>query len=604
MERARPASSVVILLTLALVGYEGQGARAAEKSSALCEPTPLEPGMEPQEKADLLEPPRLLRRASLALLGVPPTDDELAAQEAAGDEAAQLAYVDTFVAQALENPLFYRTMFELGREWFNLPLVPSTADAPEYGPEQQRSLTRCAAGTAHADAWHYSRERVGGEDVCRGQHADGSAVEVLTVEPWWAPGTEVTLLGDAASTTAKALVMDPNGGNTVLVDCNGRPDGSCGCGPNAVRCHADFQKYPGNEEYVHWNENGQRRLLSEEPARLFAHLAWHDRPATDLILESYSVGPTNLQAAYVMQGIEAGTLSLLSDDSWWRPSRYSAAPVDPLHEAGDPTAWREFQVPALNPALLADRDYTFDPRSEPGPMRGIPAAGMLTSPGFLDALPRERLRAARALENLACEVLAPPIGLAFNEYKRDPYSEGPCQHCHTRIDPAAIHFKRWAKQGNAFEGWGARYLMPGIGSVGQLDKAWRTGQYPYGGDPYSHWNRWYVHDTGMTPVTQEQIDADPAVVFIDFLPAEQTLLGQHGDGTVGPLGFAKIIVAAGAFDRCLVRKLHLQVLGRDLDPATEAGYLDALTATFIGGDRKMRPFIQALTQSELFRRGL
>ena len=139
---------------------------------------------------------------------------------------------------------------------------------------------------------------------------------------------------------------------------------------------------------------------------------------------------------------------------------------------------------------------------------------------------------------------------------------------------------------------------------GQLDKAWRTGEYPYGGDPYSHWNRWYVHDTGMTPVTQEQIDADPAVVFIDFLPAEQTLLGQHGDGTVGPLGFAKIIVAAGAFDRCLVRRLHLQVLGRDIDPASEAGYLDALTATFIDGGRKMRPFIQSLTQSELFRRGL
>jgi hypothetical protein len=595
-------------LSLVLGGCGTQNAGVSEavprsSSTALCEPSPTGPGVEPQEKADRLSPSRLLRRASLALRGVPPTDDELATQEGAGDEAAQLAYVDSFVDQALLDGRFYRTMFELGREWLNLPLVPSTADAPEYGAEQQRSLTRCAAGTTHAGAWHYSRERVSGEDVCGGTHADGSAAEVLTLEPWWAPGTEVTVVGDAASTTAQALVMEPTNGNTVLVDCNGRPEGSCGCGPNAVRCHADFQQYPGHEEYVHWNENGQRRLLSEEPARLFAHLAWHDRPATDLILESYSVGPTNLQAAYVMQGIEAGDLALLSDDSWWRPSLYAAAPVDPNHEPGDPLAWREFQIPAVNPVLLADRDYKFDPRTQSG-MLGIPAAGMLTSPGFLDALPRERLRAARALENLACEVLAPPIGLAFNEYERDPYSEGPCQHCHTRIDPAAIHFKRWAKQGSAFEGWGARYLMPGIGNVGQFDKAWRTGVYPFGGDPYSHWNRWYVHDTGMTPVTQAQIDADPAVVFIDFLPPEQTLLGQKGDGTVGPLGFAKIIVAAGAFDRCLVRKLHQQVLGRDLDPGSEAGYLDALTASFLGGERKIRPFLKSLTQSELFRRGL
>src|SRR6185436_13673674 len=121
---------------------------------------------------------------------------------------------------------------------------------------------------------------------------------------------------------------------------------------------------------------------------------------------------------------------LLNDDRWWRPAKYSGAPIDPLHQPDDPNAWREFQQPDRNPFLLAERDYRFDPRSEPGPMKGLPAAGMLTTPGFLDALPRERLRAARALENLACEVLSPPQGLTFNPYVRDPYSEGPCQHCH------------------------------------------------------------------------------------------------------------------------------------------------------------------------------
>jgi len=98
--------------------------------------------------------------------------------------------------------------------------------------------------------------------------------------------------------------------------------------------------------------------------------------------------------------------------------------------------------------------------------------------------------------------------------------------------------------------------------------------------------------------------ANPSARFIDFLPPEQSLLGEQSDGTVGPLGFGKLLMASGAFDRCAVRRLHERFVGRDLDPATEAGYLDALVEGFIAGDRKARPFIKLLTQTASFRRGL
>ncbi|WP_233261576.1 hypothetical protein [Vitiosangium sp. GDMCC 1.1324] len=551
------------------------------------------------ERPDTLSPSRVLRRAALALRGTPPTDEEYAALEAAGNEAAQRAFVDTFVDETLRQPVFYRTMFEQARDWFNIPLVPSTADAPEYGVQQQRALTRCAAGTAKAGAWRYYR---GDTTACDGTKADGSPVDVLTLEPWWAPGTTATLVGYAASTaeTGTAYVN----GNPVTVSCTtSGPAGTCGCGPNATLCFADFQTYTGFENYLPYSAQGQRRLVSEEPARLFAHIAWHDRPATDLILGSYSVAPTNLQAAYVMQGFKGGVTSLRTDDSWWRPSRFSGEPVDPDHTQGDPLAWREYQMPARNPFFLAERDYHYDPRTQTGPSRGIPAAGMLTSLGFLNGYPRERVRGARALETLACEVLAPPLGQKFNEYRRDPGSEGPCQHCHRRLDPAAIHFKRYAKRGTGTEGYGADYLMPGVGTAWHWPAAWRRGEYPYGSDPFSHWNRWYQADTKLTPITPAQEQANPEAVFLDFLPPDQTLLGQVSDGTVGPLGFAKLIVAAGAFDRCVVRHLHAQVLGRDIDPTTEAGYLDAQVARFVEGGRKIRPFVKSLTQSSLFQRG-
>jgi len=235
-------------------------------------------------------------------------------------------------------------------------------------------------------------------------------------------------------------------------------------------------------------------------------------------------------------------------------------------------------------------------------MRGLPAAGMLTSFGFLAGQPRERLRASRLLEQLACEVLSPPSGLEFNHYRNDPAVEGPCQHCHKRIDPAAIHFKRFAKMGSAFEGYGAYYVLPQIGTW-TWPTAWRGGGWPYGGEPFSHWNRWYTADTRMTPLVQGNIDGDPLRVFLDFLPPDQTLLNQVSDGTVGPLGFGKLILASGAYDRCMARHLHELVVGRDIDPAKEAGYLDRLTADFVARGRRVRPFVKSLTTSPLFGRG-
>ncbi len=540
---------------------------------------------------DRLPPLRLLRRASFALRQAPPTDDEYAALQTAGDDAAQRAFVAKFIDDTLASPVFYRTTFELARDWFNIPLVAPTADTPEYGAKQQRVLERCPATTARPGAYVYYRGALNG--------CDGGPS--LDIEPWWAPGTTITLAGDAANTSNTGVASKE--GNPVPITCDGRPNGTCGCGPHAVECWYDPGQYPGWAPFVSWNPNGQRRLLSEEPARLFAHLAWHDRPMTDLILGSTSVGPVELQAAVVAEGLAGGAVQLLNDDSWWQPSQFAGKPIDPEHTDTDATAWREYSVPARNPFMLAERDYHFDPRTESGPVKGVPAAGALTSIGFLAAYPRERVRAARALETFACEVLSPPSGQEFNLYINDPGTQGPCQHCHRRIDPAAIHFKRYAKAGTAFEGYGAQYYMPGVG----MNWHWpnfRSGQYPYGGDPFGHWNRWYQPNTTLTPVTAERVMAEPESVFIDFLPSDQSLLGQTSDGTIGPLGFAKMIVASGSFDRCVVRHLHQLVVGRDIDPTAEIGYLDLLTKRFVDNGRKVRPFVKSLTTSELFERGL
>ncbi len=549
-----------------------------------------------EEPEDELSPLRLLRRASIALLGVPPTDAQLAEAAALPDDEARFTYVDAFIDDALKDPRFYDTTFELAKRWLNIPLIDRTADAPEYGPQQQRVLTACPPESAHGGDLHYYRDNFESAD-----EACSAAAPTRTLEPWWAPGTMVTLTGNAASTSQTG--QSTQEGNPIDIQCNGRPEGTCGCFTDAAGCWFDPGSYPGWGAFVPGNPNGQRRLLAEEPARLFAHIAWHDLPATDFILADLSVGPSTVQAAYVSQSLAGGDLAVVDDKSWWSPAQFGAAKVDPHHDANDPSAWREYHPSERNRFFLADRDYHFDPRETTERSEGIPSAGMLTSLGFLDAYPRERLRAARALEALACEQLLPPGGdIEFNPYLTDPGDEGPCQNCHKRIDPAAMHFKRYGKRGSAFEGWGAQYFMPGVGEW-TWDPAWREGEYPYSTEPFAQWNKWYRPGSVMTPATEEEVAANPYALFMDFLPEEQTLLGQHGDGTVGPLGFAKIIVAAGSFDRCVVRRLHERIIGRDIDPASETGYLETLVAQFVEGGRLVRPFVKTLTQSTWFRRG-
>jgi hypothetical protein len=144
--------------------------------------------------------------------------------------------------------------------------------------------------------------------------------------------------------------------------------------------------------------------------------------------------------------------------------------------------------------------------------------------------------------------------------------------------------------------------MPGVGHW-KWDPVWRTGAYPYGGEPFAQWNKWYRPGSRLTPATEAEAAANPYALFLDFLPPDETLLGQVSDGTTGPLGFAKLIVAAGAFDKCVVRRVHGRVMGRDIDPTTESGYLDELTSAFVANGRLVRPFIKSLTGSVYFRKG-
>jgi hypothetical protein len=223
--------------------------------------------------------------------------------------------------------------------------------------------------------------------------------------------------------------------------------------------------------------------------------------------------------------------------------------------------------------LLSERTYLFDPRSDSSTVPGVPAAGVLTMVGGLGSFARERLRGARWLEIFACQVFSsPPADAVFNPYVRDPGKEGPCQYCHASIDAASIHFKRFD-----FIGYGT----PLLGTT------WL-------GTTHLRWDTAFISDTLLTPVSDAVLTAMPDSHLIDFLDPSVKLLGQTSDGTIGPLGFAKLIVSSGEFDRCAVRRLTERFTGQQLNPGFDDDRIDALTAQFVANGRRVKPFVRAL----------
>lgn len=544
---------------------------------------------------DALTDTRVLRRMTLALTGTTPALEKYEALLAAAP-AGRAAMLETELDRLLASPKFYEQMVRFGHDWVAVPAYTKGAQGDAYQGDMSGHLFRCAANTQHAGAYYAV-----GENASPGDQCASTSVEVNQVEPWWAPGTMVTVLGKAGTSTAAV-------GDGGTRDCGLASGGyydpalpaGCGCGPNLVWCAPLSGLSAGSNHDLF---NAQRRHPFEEPARLLAHLAWHDRPLSDLVVGNYSVGTNWLRALYVRQGRQQGAPDVTA--RWWKASE-DAAPRDPLHPTPeDPQAWREFTVEDLNPFLLARREYAFDPRSTMQPPDGLPAAGVLTMMGPLSAFPRERVRAARFLEMFACSSFnPPPAGASFPPYTGDPATGGTCLHCHRSLDPAAIFFKRWDfGAGSYYVPWP---FMPGVGRW-RITPDWVSGRYPHSAadnSPGFRWKNAFVPGTVMTPTTAAEAMANTEALLLDTMPASYSLLGVGGDGTMGPLGFGKILLASGAFDRCAVRKVYARFVGRELDPAAEAAYVDALAREFVARDRKLKPFLKYLfTQSE-FRRGL
>lgn len=113
-----------------------------------------------------------------------------------------------------------------------------------------------------------------------------------------------------------------------------------------------------------------------------------------------------------------------------------------------------------------------------------------------------------------------------------------------------------------------------------------------------------IPDTVFTPLTQEQLDVNTNACFMDFLPPGQKLLGVESDGTIGPRGFAKILLASGAFDQCAVRRAYKRFGGRTINVGEDAALLKQQVETFVDSNRNMKQLIRNILLDERSRKGI
>lgn len=559
-------------------GRQGQGSAAARVGLCVALGVLASLGVEPASAQSESEPHELsalrqLRRASLALTDQQPSVAQYEALLALPQEARGAA-VEAAIEEMLDSEAFAAALVGWGHEYLSVSSYDERVDGGNWVASRAIQLEPCGQGTRHAGAlgtFNGSARLGDPASLC-----DDAGAFVADIEPWWAPGTTVPVIGNAARETTEADGEDCGIAALLLRNVLREFEG-CSCGPNLIYCARRDSVPYRSRGYDGSNHDltAQRRSAFEEPARLLSHIVMNDRPFTDLVLGDYTVVNQGLYHMYQRAARQNPDNAWMDDVEWWRGW-------------GDQAQWREVPFEELHPHLLADRQYRYDPRQEDEPPLGVPSAGVLTSLVSNTSFARERVRASRWLERLTCrEFSPPPADVQFAPYQRDPGTEGVCQHCHQAIDPAAIHFKRF------FDG-GA--YIAGIGP-------WQYDRLVSYSEARLRFENAFISDTLMTPVSAQRLEENPDARFIDFLPPTETLFGQVSDGTIGPLGFGKMIVASGEFDRCAVMRTYERFGGRELIRGQDEALIEELLAHYLSEGRNIRALIRHIFGRPAFKRG-
>jgi hypothetical protein len=321
-------------------------------------------------------------------------------------------------------------------------------------------------------------------------------------------------------------------------------DRSCGCGEGMRRCETALP-----------SDTHRARLdaFNQEPERIADSVVRRDEPYFNLLTTRRSFVNGTLSTFYrQQQGV--GVFSVTA------PADLATVPAVPYAEVG---AWAE---------------YT----------RGPEHSGVLTTPAFLYRFPTYRARVNEFYEAFLCKTFVPsaeslpPPEDACNRENNLAKRCG-CNYCHATIEPTGAHWGRFGERT-------AQFLSPeqfprfdakcrDCAIAGDVSCGGECGQYvmqAYDGDGANSLGllKTYLY---RTPDEEPNIEGGPATLVQRMM--------QTGD-----------------LERCAVRRIWSEFLGRPMSAEEQRLYLQPLADEFTRDGHRLKGLIQRVVMTDAYRR--
>ncbi|MFP2931049.1 DUF1585 domain-containing protein [Pyxidicoccus sp. 3LG] len=328
-------------------------------------------------------------------------------------------------------------------------------------------------------------------------------------------------------------------------------DRSCGCGDRMRRCEVGNINAPQNVRSVH---DVRVAAFNEEPLRIAESVVKNDEPYFNILTTRRSFVNGTL-SEYFRQRQGAGIFNVSA------PSSPEAVPSIAYLETDN---WKEYTRDASH-------------------------SGVLTTPAFLYRFPTQRARVNHFYEAFLCKTFSPPADSslpppedACNRENNLAVRCG-CNYCHATIEPTGAHWGRYAERG-------AQFLPPDqfprfdpkcrdCALAGDTNCGGECSQYvmqAYDGDGASSLGmlKTYLY---RTPDEEQNIEAGPQLLVERML--------QTGD-----------------LERCTVRRIWNEFLGRPMTSEEQRMYLDSLSQDFAKSGHKLKSLIERVVTTDAYRR--
>lgn len=359
--------------------------------------------------------------------------------------------------------------------------------------------------------------------------------------PFWSAGSpDVRVCAIEAQTRlANPWTLEP----CTTARFNG--DRSCGCGEGMRRCEA-----PNGSTHT-----ARIEAINDEPELIAESVVRRDEPYFNILTtrRSFLNGPLSALYRDPQQGV--GVLSVTA------PAAPEVLPEIPYAQVD---TWKEY---------VRDSEHS----------------GVLTTPSFLYRFPTQRARVNHFYSAFLCKAFSPP------DNARQPAAEDACNrennlakrcgcnYCHATIEPTGAHWGRYAERA-------ALFLHPE--QFPRYDPKCRdcalSGNTSCGGECGQY--------------VMQAYDGDGA----NSLGLLKTYLYRTADEENnierGPALLVQRMLQTGDLERCAVRRVWQEFLGRPMSAEEQRMYLQPLADDFARDGHRFKALIERVVMSDAYRR--